>query len=393
MLQSPCTISRLKGFFRSGINYSCYEEILNTTKRKASGSLPKDILSCLILNNTDRKSAIQGTENLLTKTADILGEINKLEIQAINRMPIKDCFYQMSHLFMGGDVNGLYRSDALFKEKELETIIRAEEKTLSEIKKYIPEIQNVIITSCGGGKFGIVYRLQILGKDGQQIFGDKALKVYRGDSFWRSFEERCKRYMKNTSDTSLVENFNKERELYKKHGIILPAKTAEAIRSKAKENLELIFKSETKSIHGAPAEANISEFLRFFSGHNVTSKEGIAIPTFYSLGNTKFSLGEFVGKNIQPKRKFYLERLFVKNDDIELTPDNAINGIYVDMGGIIPLLDTKQVKEIFSSKKNMRLIKSLLSSPKDKRGEILEKYKKAGMLPEEVLSQLEKYIN
>ena len=45
MLQALGKISRLKGFFRSGINYSCYEEILGAVGRKASGRLPTDILS------------------------------------------------------------------------------------------------------------------------------------------------------------------------------------------------------------------------------------------------------------------------------------------------------------------------------------------------------------
>lgn len=48
MLQSLGKISRLKGFFRTGINYSCYEEMLSLAEKKSSGCLPKDILSRLI---------------------------------------------------------------------------------------------------------------------------------------------------------------------------------------------------------------------------------------------------------------------------------------------------------------------------------------------------------
>lgn len=34
MLQSLGKISRLKGFFRTGINYSCYEEMLSLAEKK-----------------------------------------------------------------------------------------------------------------------------------------------------------------------------------------------------------------------------------------------------------------------------------------------------------------------------------------------------------------------
>ena len=71
---------------------------------------------------------------------------------------------------------------------------------------------------------------------------------------------------------------------------------------------------------------------------------------------------------------------------------NGVNGICIDMGGIIPLTGMKQGKEIFSSKENMRIMKSLLSCPKDKRELVLEEYKKAGTLSNELLTQLEQIV-
>ena len=388
-------ISRLKGFFRSGINYSCYEEMLGAAGRKASGSLPTDILSRLISGGGDKKAAIQGTEKLFNEAVDILGEINKLELQSINRMPQNPSFAKrMLHYFSKGDVKGLFRTDSIYKEKELETIIRAEEKILTEMKKYVPETQNVVITPLGCGMFGNGYKLQVLGKDGNQIFGDKVLKVYRDKFLLGSFQARSKRYMDTLSDEKLVEQFNKEREMLKKQGITLPEKTATEIRQEAKENIELLENSEKERgcLHGAMAEANISEFLRFFSGHKVKPEEGIAIPSYFGLGETKFSLGEFIGKGRKAERKFDFDRLFLQHEDFEFNPGNGVNGICIDMGGIVPLNDTKQGKDILSSKENMRVLKSLLGCPKERREIAFEEYKKAGSLSNEVLTVLEQVI-
>ena len=71
---------------------------------------------------------------------------------------------------------------------------------------------------------------------------------------------------------------------------------------------------------------------------------------------------------------------------------NNVNGICVDMGGIVPLVGIKQPKEIFSSKENMRIMKSLWTCPKDKMDVVLDEYKKAGTLSNELLTILEQIV-
>lgn len=217
MLQSLGKISRLKGFFRTGINYSCYEEMLSLAEKKTSGCLPKDILSRLISSGGDKKAAIQCTEKMFGETVNILGEINKLELQAINRMPQNNMGFiqRMAHYFSKGDIKGLFRLDSIYKEKELETIIKAEDKMLAGMKKYIPEVKNVTITPLGCGQFGNGYKLQVWGEDGKKIFDDKVLKVYRDKYLLGSFQKRSKRYVDCLSDEKLIEQFNKEREMLK----------------------------------------------------------------------------------------------------------------------------------------------------------------------------------
>ena len=395
MLQAIGKISRLKGFFRSGINYSCYDDMIRVAQRKASGSLPKDILSCLITKNADKKSAIQATENTFNEAVNILGEINKLEEQAINRMPPNANFMErMLHFLSKGDIKKIFRLDSLYSKKELETIIRAEDKILSEIKKYIPEVKNVIITSLGSGTFGNGYRLQVLGKDGKRIFGDKVLKVYRDKFLFKILQERNNRYISTLSDKQLLELYEKEREIYKKSGIALPKKTAEELRQAAQRELKRVELSEKelKTMHGAMSEANISEFLKYFSGHNLSTKDGIAIPSFFGLGKTKFSLGEFVGKNTKKERQFDFQRLFLQHQDLEINPENGINGICVDMGGITTLSDIGEGVNVHFDKQILRMLKHLFSCPQDKRKAVLDEYKKSKILSDEVLKQLEKIV-
>ena len=41
-------LSRLKGFFRAGINYHNYSALTNGAKRTVVGNLPKDLLGLII---------------------------------------------------------------------------------------------------------------------------------------------------------------------------------------------------------------------------------------------------------------------------------------------------------------------------------------------------------
>ena len=389
MVQALGQISRLKGFFRSGLNYSNYEQMISIAKRKASGCLPKDVISCVTSNGVSNKSAEQGVEKILNETVDILGEINKLERQCVNRMNLNTSKKRYEHFSMKGDLKGFLRLDSLYKEKEIETIIKAEEKFLNGIKKYVPDVQNVIITPIGSGVFGNVYKLQVLNKDGKQIFDDKVLKVYRENTIITHLIRKNKRFMDSLSDEKLVEQHLKEHKMSRNsHSEI----NASELRQDVQEQLEFCetCEKEEKRFNGAMAEANISEFLRFFTGHKVKPEEGIAIPSYFGLGDTKYAFGEFIGKERKAKRNFDFKRLFVEPTDFENNTGNGINGICIDMGGIMPI--TELGKEIFTVKENMRILKSILSSPEDKRKIALEEYKKSGILSKEVISQIEQIL-
>ena len=389
MVQALGQISRLKGFFRSGFNYSNYEQMLSLTKRKASGSLPKDVISCVTSNGIDNKSAVQGVENLLNEAVSILGEINTLERQCINRMNPKTSMKRYWYFLMKGDIKGFLRLDSLYKEKEIETIIKAEEKFLAGMKKYVPDVQNVIITPIGSGAFGNGYKLQVLGKDGKRLFEDKVLKVYRENSIPTHLLRKNKRFTDNLSDEKLVEYYKIEHETPRNSRL---ETSASEQRKDIQEQLEFCETCEKEEMrfNGAMAEANISEFLRFFSGHKVKPEEGIAIPSYFGLGETKFAFGEFIGKERKAKRNFDFKRLFVTHTDFENNTGNGVNGICIDMGGIMPI--TERGKELFTIKENMRILKFILSCPDDKRKIALEELKNTGVVSDDVLTQIEQIL-
>lgn len=389
MVQVLGQISRLKGFFRSGLNYSNYEQMLSVAKRKASGRIPKDVISCVTSNGIDNKSAVQGVEKMLNEAVNILGEVNTLERQCVNRMTLNTFTQRFLHFLKKGDIKGFLSLDSLYKEKEMETIIKAEEKILAGMKKYVPDVQNVIITPIGSGVFGNGYKLRVLGKNGKQLFDDKVLKVYRENPIITHLQRKNKRFIDSLSDEKLVEEYKKQGE---KLGVTLLENSATEIRKIAQAQLELIEASEKEAMrfHGAMAEANISEFLRFFSGHKVKPEEGIAIPSYFGLGETKFAFGEFISKGRKAKKAFDFNRLFVNHVDFAVNPGNGINGICIDMGGIMPI--TKRGKELFTIKENMRILKSILSCPEHKRKIALEELKKAGVISDDVLTQIEQIL-
>ncbi len=372
-------IGRLTGFFRSGLGYSNYEQILKTARRKASGNLPADVLSCVISKGENKKSAIQGFEKMLNETVDILGEINTVEKQFIENIPNNLTRLQevlISYLFSP--------FESIPKEKVRECIIRAEKKLLEGMKKYVPDVQSIIITPIGSGAFGNGYKLQVLEKDGKKIFDDKVLKVYKETSINELIMQRNKRYIDSLSDENLV-------EYYKKFDPKISS-VAE-IRKKLQEQFAQVNDTlkNFQRFHGAMAEANIAEFLRFFTGHKLKPEDGLALPSYFGLGKTKFAFGEFISAEQKAKKIFDFNRLFLTHTDFEYNLGNAVNGICIDIGGISP--QSKQVNDIFSNKGYTRILKSILRLPPDKRKIALEKHQKSGALPEHALRLIEEILN
>lgn len=382
--------SRLRGIFRSSINFQNYEQLVETAARKTTGNLSDDILGLLLQGGKKAKEeGIKGVQTAFENTANILGEINKLETQAINRTPMsKRTLERIGHFLKKGEIK-FWKHDGLYAEKELETVIKAEETLLRGIKEYIPQAKNVVITPLGCGQFGNAYKCEILGESAQKLLSDKVIKIYRDKALFSAFGDKIISFINSNAlvDTlkeaiKTEKNPTKVKELQKMLDK-LPAVRRLANRMLKQMNTRL---KSMETIHGAAAEANITEYLRYFSGHKVKPADGIALPDMFGLGDTKFAISEFIGKETKAAKDFSFERLGLMHSDFKNNPNNGINGICIDMGGITPAAG----RELVGNKSGLKILKSLFNntgvsnSSSERLQEILSQHKISDNLKKEI---------
>lgn len=373
--------SRLKGIFRSGINFRTYDSILETAGRKTVGNLPEDLLGLVLQGSKSKGDSIKNIQSAFEETAAALGKINEFESQAINRLQVnKSTIERIRHFITKNHDIRFWRIDPLFAEKELESIIKAEEVLLKRIKQEIPQAKNVVITSLGSGNFGNAYKCEIFGENAQKLISDKVLKIYKDKPQQRKISEKSFNFINSKSFENLLkQQLQKEKDpdnLKEMQRILdkLPAfRRLMGYRLKVEEAL---LKS-TESVHGIAAEANISEYLRYYSGHKLNPSDGLALPYLFGLGDAKFAVSEFIGKDSKALRDFSFERLGLSHFDFKCNPNNGINGICIDFGGII---SAENAKELVGNKQGIKALKSVfgnsasISSNPVKLQEILSQY-------------------
>lgn len=381
-------LSRLKNFFRAGINYSNYEKILQNTERKTVGNIPDDLKRSLFALHTENKrEAILDVQNVFEETAAVLGKVNIYEKQAIFRMSSTPRAQERQvHCLIKGNPQEQW-ADSLYKEKTLETVIKAEEVMLNGIKKYFPDVQNVVITPLGSGVFGYGFRCEIFGKNGKKIIGDKVLKVYREQGLCEMLAEKNERWLNIVSDEELLEYTQRSVRMLNKNNLsyqIPMPKSGTKIRKSLQDQHKMAndFAQESQKVHGAAAEANTSEYLRHAAGHKLKPEDGITIPYMFGLGDTKFAVSEFIDKSRKAAKKFEFGRLGVRHGDFEMNPGNNFNGICIDLGGISPLSE-----DLMSNDTALKFLKRLFQTSPDSRKQVLEQFKTT-VSPKEVSQKI-----
>lgn len=86
-------------------------------------------------------------------------------------------------------------------------------------------------------------------------------------------------------------------------------------------------------MHGANAEANTTEYIRYMSGHKISESQGLVLPDMFVLSDNPFSISKFLDGNIHGN-KFNFRRLGLEHSDLSENPGNLINGVCIDIGGI-----------------------------------------------------------
>ncbi len=393
-----CGFSRLKNIFRKGINYQSYENMISTTSRPIMGNIPNDLLQLILKANPNtKKQAILKAQEAYTEASYFLTGMTKINIQAVNRSKISlDSAVNM----LKSDNIGLLFRDKIYNEKSTEIILKAEQAMLDKFKTILPTVKNVKITNIGQGAYSDVYKCEIFGAEGKKLVADRVIKCYKSDnSFNRTLFEKTNKIFSQYSDEEIV-------SYAKSKGVALDLNTVQEKRKLFKDTLEGI-KLQTSdtdkymaTMHGANAEANATEYIRYMSGHKISESQGLILPDMFVLSDNPFSISKFLDVNIHGN-KFNFERLGLEHSDLSTNPGNLINGVCIDIGGIevkeslgtisklvrearskglsdsprnfLALKRKSRQSNIIGDKEITRILKSIQDTPLDKQEDLLEK--------------------
>lgn len=354
--------SRLKGLFRSGINYREYESLINSTERTVVGNLPEDILSKLISGNAaGKKDAILSVQNAFEEASKVLSGHEQIYVKAINSIPeTYGSFYKLSRGHLN-DIQGFLSGD-----NATSLFIQAEEALLKGLKKYIPEVDNVIIKSVGNGSFATGYKVEVLNKQKQKMFTDKFIKLFYKGAPAIEYTNKTESIVQKLSD----------REILKACKGLPQYKDCTANEIRNLFSGDIVLGDFFKRSHGAIAEANANEYLKTLlkSKKKKGIEQGIVLADMYNLGETKFMVSEFVDGTKQAKKRFDFTRLGLFYDDW-LNSDNLINGVRTDIGGVVPLADKELTKvtqsALVGDKEGYKLFRKILNTKKSLRKETI----------------------
>ena len=393
-----CGFSRLKNIFRKGINYQSYENMIGTTSRPIMGNIPNDLLQLILKANPNtKKQAILKAQETYADASYFLTGMTKINIQAVNRSKISlDSAVNM----LKSDNIGLLFRDKIYNEKSTEIILKAEQAMLDKFKTILPTVKNVKITNIGQGAYSDVYKCEIFGAEGKKLVSDRVVKCYKSDnSFNRTLFEKTNKIFSQYSDEEIV-------SYARAKGVELDLNTIKEKRKLFKDTLEGI-KLQTSdtdkymaTMHGANAEANVTEYIRYMSGHKISEGQGLVLPDMFVLSDNPFSISKFLDGNIHGN-KFNFQRLGLEHSDLSTNPGNLINGVCIDIGGIetcerlstisklvreahnkglsdsprtfLALKRKSRQSNIIGDKETTRILKSIQDTPLDKQEDLFEK--------------------
>ena len=110
--------------------------------------------------------------------------------------------------------------------------------------------------------------------------------------------------------------------------------------------------------------------MRFWSGHKLSGKDGIEIPSLFHLGENPYAISNFIGKNTHATREFSFSRIGLEHGDFITNPSNGINGICIDIGGISAKSDS-----IIGNKQATRVLKQIENAVPTERKAVFDNLK------------------
>lgn len=376
--------SRLKCMFRKGINYQSYKNMIATTSRPVIGNIPNDLLQLVIKANPNaKKQAILKAQEAYIDASYHLTGMTKINIQAINRSRISlDSAVKM----LKTDNIASFFKDKNFNRKSSEIISKAEQAMLDKFKTILPTAKNVKITNIGQGAYSDVYKCEIFGADGTKLVADRVLKSYKADNnFNRVLFEKANKIFSQYSDEEIVSyamskgvklDLNKVKEKRK-----LFKDTLESIRAQTSDTNKYM-----ATMHGACAEANTTEYIKYMSGHKISENQGLVLPDMFVLSDKPFSISKFLDGNIRGN-KFNFERLGLNHSDLCENPGNLINGVCIDIGGIETKVSISEVSKLVKEAQR----KGLSDNPRNALA-VMEKCRRSNIIGNKEATKILKLI-
>lgn len=328
--------SRLKDVFRGGINLSQYQKIIDTAKNPTIGNLSDDLINLIIKNNPFNKGEkIKAVQSIFDEVACALSNVEKLELDALKRFkPSIDNAVKILESSKTG-VNKNVALDAVFDKKLLKLLSDTGESMTKKLQSILPDLNQVNISIIGEGSFGQTFKCEFLKENAEKLVSDKVFKTFRTDP---NYSEKYLNCLNDVLNKFSVKNLYKT---CKSRGIDV----SKDFISEQKDTIGMISKALKESngtetcaqkFHGVAAEANITEYLRHHSGHKIGPKQGLVLPDMFRFGKNPYQISEFVGDGMQASERFSFKRLGLFHTDLDLNPGNSINGVCVDIGGVVP---------------------------------------------------------
>ena len=347
---TPINVS-LKTAFRKQVNFSVdtYERILTGSAGKTLGSLPKDILSAIIQagnrNKQEKAKTIKQVQRAFHQISEILNGYTQIETEAYRQgknlsiSPLEVVRQILKQPISLRAVDCTEQTAPLFEQSEkiLQTAMSA----------FMPNETTVRIRDIGNGYFGNVFKISFTNPDGKNIFNDLIIKCFKSelDIFTNyiarlKFAEKFGKSMDKEELQKLILKIYPDMEKSELKAGNLEFYTRMVCQHKSddifmqRDFIEGIHSMHNS--HGAMAEANNTEFIRFFTGRKLNDKDDIILPFFFGFGRTPFCLAKFekASKDTAPPARQILRRFPHLIHKDARHDGNKINGRVIDMGGI-----------------------------------------------------------
>lgn len=378
--------SRLKRVFTSGQNYSCYDELVLSTKNKILGNIPKEIIDIIVrLNPSAKGQTIKSAQNAFGNVARTLKGVELAEITALKNMTSRE-----------DEISFLLKE--FYPNLRLEALSTNSKQIIGEANSAFTEsISNILQANCrtnleylGSGQFGNAYRLSILDEAGNNIIHNRVIKVFKDDHLNVELaalkRKKIKELLSKYKDDELFEIY-KSTPVQSNSKFKFSIKVSDeqkkqtfinSMRSKRIEyegmnvdSLEKDFLMQTRAMrdcHGLYAEANSTFRLKNILGHNMSKTDAVNTD-MYDL-DIGYSISQF-SDNLLPKTTSKIDFYHLGLDYGDSKKANYVADRLIDFGGI-----TKETEEL-ADKIVLRYYKKIMNrtNPKE-QAELIQQYKR-----------------